>query len=391
MTKSRLLAFCDELSAPLGFAAVANHVIPALSDRFDITICPSALSQGLSAPSDEFGRIYSPSSEPELLPFGEDIGAICQKVKPDIVFFMHDLSIINWYIDAQRQGGWPTIAYFPIDGSPIPPRWVKVLHSIDFPITYTRFAYTAIRNIDESIECKVIPHGHDPQVFFPLDVNKTRAKQLARHALGLPQESFIVLRVDRNHERKNWPATLEAFAQFAANKPNAYLFIHSFSLGGHAYSFKDLIEVFGIPKDRILGFYKKAEGPILPASKLNLLYNAADVHLSTTSGGGWELTTHEAQAAGTPAIATDYASLPEVIANPEGLIPVDGYYVAARNSVRYALADVTAAVELLDRLYLDKALYNSYHTRCLEWARVFTWDRTVKDFLGVFSYMLRSM
>ena len=51
----------------------------------------------------------------------------------------------------------------------------------------------------------------------------------------------------------------------------------------------------------------------VPIEALNAVYNCADVFFTTTLGEGWGLTMTEAMSAGTPVIAPDNSSIPEIL------------------------------------------------------------------------------
>lgn len=92
------------------------------------------------------------------------------------------------------------------------------------------------------------------------------------------------------------------------------------------------------------------------------LYRGADALIVSSRAEGFGLPALEAMACGTPVIAFDNTSLPEVIGDA-GLVARDG--------------DVGALVEAARTVLTDRARHDELAGRGIERARTFTWQRTV--------------
>lgn len=90
-------------------------------------------------------------------------------------------------------------------------------------------------------------------------------------------------------------------------------------------------------------------------------YHGADALLVTSRREGFGLPAAEAMACGTPVVAFDNTSLPEVIGDGGALV-ADG--------------DVDAFVAALRRLLTDRGAWADASARALERSRAFDWDRT---------------
>jgi glycosyltransferase involved in cell wall biosynthesis len=84
---------------------------------------------------------------------------------------------------------------------------------------------------------------------------------------------------------------------------------------------------------------------------------------------GFGLPALEAMACGTPVVASDRGSLPEVVGDAGLLIPPD---------------DIEALTGAVERVLTDRALAADLRRRGLERARVFTWERTARSTLEVY-------
>jgi glycosyltransferase involved in cell wall biosynthesis len=97
-----------------------------------------------------------------------------------------------------------------------------------------------------------------------------------------------------------------------------------------------------------------------PVSVVNDLYNCSDANISTTQGGGWELSSVEGMAAKTPCIFPDNTALTEIFSDGRGFLVRSGdspnfFHVNTMdNEILRPLADVNGYAKYLKRLYEDK-------------------------------------
>jgi glycosyltransferase involved in cell wall biosynthesis len=141
----------------------------------------------------------------------------------------------------------------------------------------------------------------------------------------------------------------------------------------------DLVEMYGL-QGRVIdttGFADMRR--TVSAKMLNLIFNSADVFLSTTKGEGWGLNVHQARACGVPVIAPNHSSLPEVVGDGGELIKVARQFVEP-NGVVNALCDIDHTVELLNRMYWNPELRKKYSQNSLEWAKTMDWGLIVPRF-----------
>jgi glycosyltransferase involved in cell wall biosynthesis len=107
----------------------------------------------------------------------------------------------------------------------------------------------------------------------------------------------------------------------------------------------------------------------VPEDDLVTLYNVADVFVLPSFYEGFGLPVLEAMACGTPVVAANVASLPEVVGDA-------GLLVNPR--------DPEAIAEAIARVLDDRALAADLQARGLERARQFTWERTARETLKVY-------
>jgi len=168
------------------------------------------------------------------------------------------------------------------------------------------------------------PHGCNLDIYQPGD------KQKARAALGWPEDKFIYLSVATNKgDRKNLTGLLRAYYDLLLKSPELK---DRTMLALHTYPYRDEFNQEGYDLWNVaasLGLLPNTIWPDpltyllgLPESQLALMYQAADVHVLPSKTEGFGLPLIEAGACGIPSIATNFASMPEIVGDDGWLINV---------------------------------------------------------------------
>ena len=140
---------------------------------------------------------------------------------------------------------------------------------------------------------------------------------------------------------------MRAFAKFAADKPDAVLYLHT-QVRGH-WDLYELVKRFGVEdKTRVTEGLGTDRG--VPDALLATVYNAMDVFVLPTMGEGFGLPLVESQACGTPALATDYSACPELLADPIQRLRVKETLIMGHN-FEQAVVDTGDIVEKIEYFY----------------------------------------
>ncbi len=110
-------------------------------------------------------------------------------------------------------------------------------------------------------------------------------------------------------------------------------------------------------------------GFVSHAEKVALMQRA-DLLLYTSPKEGWGLSVIEANACGTPVVASDSPGLQESVRDG-----VTGFLVPH--------GDATALARRMDQLLSEPALYASFRRAALDWAHSFTWERASAETLAL--------
>jgi len=254
-----------------------------------------------------------------------------------------------------------------------------VLEAADVPVAMSRFGQEVTAAC--GIEAAYVPHGVDLDVFTP-----AADRAAAKRALHYP-DRFVVLSDARNQPRKLLPRTLDAFARFAADKPDALLHLHcdpdddAADSDLYAYDLREDIAALGLAPGqvRMTDGFRMRTGQGLSLPELATLYQAADVHLLSSWGEGFGLPTLQASAAGVVPMAVDATASAELVRGHGVGVPVESTMVDEFGLVRHLL-DRAAAAAALDLLYRERPLLEEAQARSRAFAEAgYGWDSVVDD------------
>lgn len=184
-----------------------------------------------------------------------------------------------------------------------------------------------------------------------------------RQQYGLSPDTICLLNVGSNHPRKNIETVLQVLHVLKSNGVPVQLLktgapfnaVQQAFINTHHLS-KVITHVGRTPKETLVE-----------------LYNAADVLLTPSLYEGFGMTVLEAMACGTPVIASNVTSLPEVTGDA---------------AVVVAPLDVEAIVQAVCRIRDDAAFRRSLIARGLARVQSFTWERTAERIAEVYEQLL---
>lgn len=308
-------------------------------------------------------------------------------VDPDVVFILNDPHIVlkflflnTWDEDKILLRHRPIIAYMPVDGYHFPAAW-NLLAETTNTVVMSKHGLTAFP------DATLIYHGVDTEMFRPLSLGpKTtstgkviKTKREAKRAFGYDPEGFLVLRVDRNDIRKDYADSWKALMPVLRRHDDVQVHFHCTQRddgGDLRYLMTrepDYENRFFFP-----GGINTFQG--FPIEDLSIIYNAADVFLSTSMGEGFGLTLAEAAASGVPIIAQDCSSITEVVGPGGILIPPDREY-AVYNGTDMYLPNVGAFTEAIERLYMSSGARRDLGYKGREHVvKNFSWDTAAQQF-----------
>jgi len=247
--------------------------------------------------------------------------------KYDVFFALNDIEVLNSMTEhlanvkkervKANKKKTKYILYTPIDSEPRPSD-CGVLNLFDEVITYTEYGKATLKPlVSESIwkKIKVIPHGIDTEVFYPID-NKFELSKTKEQLFG-KSDVFVFGSVNRNSARKDLATLMMGFAMFKhTTQANAVLYIHCNPIDRMGIDCFRLSERLGLDVGTDIFFPKDFnENNGISESELNKIYNTFDCFITTTTAEGWGLSIVEAMATKKLVVAPRHTSIQEITDN----------------------------------------------------------------------------
>jgi len=260
------------------------------------------------------------------------------------VITVHDIIPLTYPVDHPRSVQWNFKHRFPV--------FLKNAAAVIADSEYTKQDIMNYYGISDS-HINVVPLGYDNSNFFPVDAPHTLDKY------GLSHGEYIAT-VGNATFRKNHETLIAALGSVRDRIPHRLVFAGPVNRN-QELRLRTVARRCGV-EDRIFfpGY--------VPYEDLAALYSGAALFAYISLYEGFGLPVLEAMACGTPVLASNTTSIPEVAGNAAVLVdPEDSQSVAA------------AIVAVID----DPLRRISMRAAGLERAKIFNWEQTARDTLAV--------
>lgn len=314
--------------------------------------------------------------------------------KPDAAILLGDVynvrRMVFWNEDTEAGfRSIPTYHYVPVEGIDLPPSFAH-LWSVAEPIAMSEFGADEIARVIGH-RPPVVYHAVDTSVFHPATPESPirvgdeliRSKADAKRHWKWKPEWRMLLRVDSHWPRKNYGSLAESLRPVIEARPDVYLAMHCAesdkNMNDDLRDYRSRYHPNARSRMGTTGLHDR--GMFLSRAELSVLYNAADVYVST-SAEGFGLTIAEAIACGVPAVGVNYSAVPEVI-GPAG---VTVQAVPTRNEYAHFWCQVNerafgeAVADLLDHPRKRERLgaKGPAHIKALQ-----SWPRAAAQFVDI--------
>jgi glycosyltransferase involved in cell wall biosynthesis len=349
---AKILWVGDSPTVDTGFGIVTNNILKELKKYgHEIVVL------GINTFGDPYDQRLYPYKIYPCQPGGTEqlyglskLWPIVEFEQPDLLFFLNDPWLIEDYLK-RKPKNYPymkTMAYFPTDAGPIKPQWVEMLSEFDAQVCYSKYAERTIIESNGGKRPKnlyQVYHGVETDIFKPLN------QALARTQLELNPKDFIVGMVARNQFRKRFDLLAQGFAEFAKDKEDAKLYLHT-SLHDVGFDIVDLAHQLDIADKLILtSDVTAAKG--VSKEELNIIYNSFDVNALISLGDGFGLPVAESMAVGCPQIVSDHSCLKELVEGHGGFTVKNAAWILHTSGINTwgGVSDITDIAAKLQLLY----------------------------------------
>ena len=224
-----------------------------------------------------------------------------------------------WCLETPMLAEMNMAAWAPVDHSPVPPGVLKFFRRNPeaIPIAMSRFGEREF--FAAGLNPAYVPLSVDTGKFKPTPLFDTAAGPVpCRKVFGIPDDAFVVGMVGMNKgwakDRKGFNEAFRAFSVLRQHHQNAILFMHAEKFGAaEGINLVDLALACGIPEHAIVWSDQYAYRLGIPSEMMAAAYSSMDVLLAPSHGEGFCVPMIEAQACGTPVIATDFSAQAELV------------------------------------------------------------------------------
>lgn len=245
-----------------------------------------------------------------------DLNNIVNSIKPDYIFSINDFEVVTLqynsvYVDSKQYKPHWTI-YIPIDAEDYGTGYFKELKNFDKVICMTQFGINQIKKTGFTGEIELLPHTIKSSVFHKLDIDK---KVLKQELFGIPVDKnyLVITNFNVYSVRKRIDLTIESYIKFIQKFTGNSLLILNGRKDYHLIE-KDILSLekkYGVSLNGKLMIFREA----LPEDRLNMLFNATDIGINTTTGEGWGLIPCEMALCGVPSILPNNSVHKEIFGN----------------------------------------------------------------------------
>lgn len=292
----RLLAWMDSPTCATGFGNVSKYLLAGLyqTGLFDITVLAINHSDLLTDP-----RICPYNIVPARSMDNNDVygyKTLIRLMKDydfEYLFIMNDTAVADTIVKPLQElktigKSFKTIFYFPIDQED-QARYTKMIDFADLPVAYSQYAVNCCKKFTKT-EIQYNYLGIDKNIFKPIP--REQILSFRKETFKTDDDTFLIVNVNRNSFRKDIAHNILCFSEFRKIVPNSKLYLHTAVVDKGAGSMapldlKKAIFSCGLESGKDVMFpqnFNPAKG--VPFEVLNLVYNSANLVMSTHLGEG---------------------------------------------------------------------------------------------------------
>lgn len=237
----------------------------------------------------------------------------------------------------------PYIGIFPLEAGPLCQSWAVDILRMDARLVMSQFGKEELAAA--GVPSTYIPIGVDTASWR---VPSDEERQMLRRNLGAKDDTFVVLTVADNQERKNLSRSMEIFADFAKDNPHSQYWLVTRHHSPVGWKLEDYAMQLGI-MDKV-SIWDRG----MPFKNLWGIFAAADCFLLTSKAEGLAMPVLEAMSMRLPVVGTDCTAIREHLSDGRGGLIKTDYDIVDPfgNGLRY-FADRRQGKMWLDQIFAD--------------------------------------
>jgi glycosyltransferase involved in cell wall biosynthesis len=264
------------------------------------------------------------------------------------------------------------VGMFPVEADPLCFSWAGILMQMDKTLVISQFGTEEAKKM--GVDATYVPVGIDTKAWPEVTPEQRSA---LRSSYGFDDDTFVVLTIADNQERKNLVAGMDMFAKFSEDKSNVKYVLVTREHNPVGWRLRDYAKEIGISENLMI--FERG----MAAKELWSTYAVSDVFLLPSKAEGLGMPLLEAMAVGIPCVATNCCGMKELLSDNRGFL-LDYTHVHRDpfgNGRRYWV-DVDSGIRVLQEIYEQSNVNNFDFKRikfsvnsAREYVKSRTWDK----------------
>jgi D-inositol-3-phosphate glycosyltransferase len=398
--KLRFLIVSTHAQQFTGYSKVSYHMIQALSKlpwleviHYGFQKMPGVPSTYRPYPSNVEVIDAAATEKKESFPPPQGFGYqalpdIIRKKQPHVVMVFNDMSVITKFLEEVRKSGIPRNfklwLYVDQVYTTQHQAYIDVINrDADMVFTFSNYWKKCLKDQGITRPMDTILHGFDPAQYF------TIPKEMVRKQLGIPQDAFVIMNMNRNQPRKRYDILIMAFVELIVKYPTKPIFLMCICDKGDKGGwwifelYQRELKLRNVPIDQFGGrLMISAQDMSFKDEDINMFYNLPDIGINTADGEGWGLCQFEQMGVGVPQVVPDIGGFKEFCSSENTVLvkPKHRYYLPGVYSPVGGEAfvcdphDVCLAIE---EYLLDSEKRTNHGKKAKETVLGYTWQKAV--------------
>ena len=311
---------------------------------------------------------------------------VIRKEQPHVVMIFNDMSIITKFLEEVRKSGVPRtfkvwLYCDQVYNTQLQGYLDIINRDADRVFTFSSYWKKCLKDQGITRPLDVILHGFDPKMFFTLP------KDYVRKQVGIPQDAFVIMNLNRNQPRKRYDLLIMAFVELVVKYPTKPIFLMCICDKGEKGGWW-LFEIYqrelkmrGVPVEMFGNrLMVSAQDMIFKDEDVNMFYNLADVGINTADGEGWGLCNFEQMGCGVPQVVPDIGGFKEFCNSDNSMLvkPKYRYYHPTAHSPVGGEAEVCDPHDFcvaIEEYLMDSEKRANHAKKAKDTVLSYTWER----------------
>lgn len=398
--KLRFLIVSTHAQQFTGYSKVSYHMIHSLSKlpwlevtHYGFQKMPGVPSTYRPYPSNVEVIDAAATEKKENFPPTQGFGFqalpdIIRKKQPHVVMIFNDMSVITKFLEEIRKSGIPRSfklwLYVDQVYTTQHQAYIDVINrDADLVFTFSNYWKKCLKDQGITRPLDTILHGFDPAQYF------TIPREMVRKQLGIPQDAFVIMNMNRNQPRKRYDILIMAFVELIVKYPTKPIFLMCICDKGDKGGwwifelYQRELKLRNVSIDQFGGrLMISAQDMSFKDEDINMFYNLPDIGINTADGEGWGLCQFEQMGVGVPQVVPDIGGFKEFCTTDNTVLvkPKHRYYLPGVYSPVGGEAFVCDPHDVclgIEEYLLDSEKRRNHGKKAKETVLTYTWQKAV--------------